>query len=47
MNSRMDNHKLRLALEESGDMSKLQHCNRLWSEGVKDYVTQLAKDGLI
>jgi len=47
MNSRMDTRKLQLALEESGDMSKLQHCNRLWSEGVKDYVTQLAKDGLI
>jgi dTDP-4-dehydrorhamnose reductase len=46
-NSRMDTAKLRLAIERTGDMSKLQHCNGLWSEGVKDYVTQLAKDGLI
>ena len=46
-NSRMDTAKLHLAIERTGDMSKLQHCNGLWSEGVKDYVTQLAKDGLI
>jgi dTDP-4-dehydrorhamnose reductase len=46
-NSRMDSAKLRLAIERTGDMSKLQHCNSLWSEGVKAYVTQLAKDGLI
>jgi dTDP-4-dehydrorhamnose reductase len=46
-NSRMDAAKLRLAIEHTGDMSKLQHCNGLWSEGVKDYVTRLAKDGLI
>jgi dTDP-4-dehydrorhamnose reductase len=46
-NSRMDTAKLRLAIEHTGDMSKLQHCNRLWDEGVKDYVTRLAKDGLI
>jgi dTDP-4-dehydrorhamnose reductase len=46
-NSRMDTAKLRLAIEHTGDMSKLQHCNGLWSEGVKDYVTRLAKDGLI
>lgn len=46
-NSRMDTAKLRLAIEQIGDMSKLQHCNGLWSEGVKDYVTRLAKDGLI
>jgi dTDP-4-dehydrorhamnose reductase len=43
----MDTAKLRLAIEQIGDMSKLQHCNGLWSEGVKDYVTRLAKDGLI
>ena len=46
-NSRMDTAKLRLAIEHTSDMSKLQHCNGLWSEGVKAYVTQLAKDGLI
>jgi dTDP-4-dehydrorhamnose reductase len=46
-NSRMDTAKLRLAIEHTGDMSKLQHCNGLWGEGVKAYVTQLAKDGLI
>ena len=46
-NSRMDRAKLRLAIEQIGDMSKLQHCNALWSEGVKDYVTRLAKNRLI
>jgi dTDP-4-dehydrorhamnose reductase len=46
-NSRMDTAKLRLAIERTGDMSKLQHCNRLWDEDVKNYVTRLAKDGLI
>jgi dTDP-4-dehydrorhamnose reductase len=46
-NSRMDRAKLLLAIEQIGDMSKLQHCNGLWSEDVKDYVTRLAKDGLI
>jgi dTDP-4-dehydrorhamnose reductase len=46
-NSRMDTVKLRLAIEQIGDMSKLQHCNRLWDKDVKDYVTRLAKDGLI
>ncbi len=46
-NSRMDSAKLRLAIEQTGDMSKLQHCNSLWDQEVQDYVTQLAKDGLI
>jgi dTDP-4-dehydrorhamnose reductase len=46
-NSRMDAAKLRLAIEHDGDMSKLQHYDNLWSNSVKDYVTQLAKDGLI
>jgi dTDP-4-dehydrorhamnose reductase len=46
-NSRMDTVKLRLAIEQIGDMSKLQHCNGLWDKDVKDYVTRLAKDGLI
>ena len=46
-NSRMDRAKLRLAIEQIGDMSKLQHCNSLWDQQVQDYVTQLAKDRLI
>jgi dTDP-4-dehydrorhamnose reductase len=46
-NSRMDTAKLRLTIEHTGNMSKLQHCNGLWDKDVKDYVTQLAKDGLI
>ena len=47
VNSRMDTVKLRLAIEQIGDMSKLQQCNGLWDKDVKDYVTRLAKDGLI
>ena len=46
-NSRMDATKLRLAIEQCGDMSKLQHCNRLWSDEVRAYVAQLAQAGLI
>jgi dTDP-4-dehydrorhamnose reductase len=46
-NSRMDRAKLRLAIEQTGVMSKLQHCNSLWDQQVQDYVTQLAKDRLI
>jgi len=47
MNSRMDNAKLRLALEQSGDMSKLQHWSEAWDLQVQSYVSKLAKDGLI
>ncbi len=47
VNSRMDTAKLRQALESIGDMSKLQHCQRLWGDEVKAYVAQLAKDRLI
>lgn len=47
MNSRMDNAKLQLALEQSGDMSKLQHWNEAWDLQVQSYVSKLAKDGLI
>jgi dTDP-4-dehydrorhamnose reductase len=47
VNSRMDTAKLRQAIEHIGDMSKLQHCNGLWDKDVKDYVTWLAKNGLI
>ena len=47
MNSRMDNAKLQLALELSGDMSKLQHWNEDWLTQVQSYVSKLAEDGLI
>ena len=46
-NSCLDNSKLRLALEEGGDMSKLQHWSRDWIKQVQSYVTDLARDGLI
>ncbi len=47
MNSRMSTDKLYKALEKTGDMSKLQHLTKPWSEGVKAYVNHLAKAGLI
>ena len=47
MNSRMNNAKLQLALELSGDMSKLQHWNEDWLTQVQSYVSKLAKDRLI
>lgn len=47
MNSRMSTEKLRLSLEGQGDMSKLGLLNQSWDVGVKAYVSQLAKDGLI
>ncbi|OWF66160.1 dTDP-4-dehydrorhamnose reductase [Polynucleobacter hirudinilacicola] len=46
-NSCLDNSKLRLALEESGDMSKLQHWNKAWEKEVQSYVAGLSRDGLI
>ena len=46
-NSCLDNTKLRLALEESGDMSKLQHWSNTWTKKVQTYVAELAGDGLI
>ena len=46
-NSCLDNTKLRLALEESDDMSKLQHWNNAWTKEVQTYVAELAGDGLI
>ena len=46
-NSRMDTAKLCKAIESIGDMSKLQHCKRLWGDEVKTYVAQLAQDGII
>jgi dTDP-4-dehydrorhamnose reductase len=47
MNSRLSTDKLRLSLEGQGDMSKLGLLNQSWDVGVKAYVSQLAKDGLI
>ena len=47
MNSRMSTDKLRGSLERQGDMSKLGLLNQSWDVGVKAYVSQLAKDGLI
>jgi dTDP-4-dehydrorhamnose reductase len=46
-NSCLDNSKLRLELEEYGDMSKLQHWNKVWTKEVQSYVAGLARDGLI
>ena len=46
-NSCLDNSKLRLALEEGGDMSKLQHWNKVWTTEVQSYVAGLARDELI
>jgi len=46
-NSCLDSSKLRLALEEGADMSKLQHWNKAWAKEVQSYVARLARDGLI
>ena len=47
INSRMSTDKMLLSLERQGDMSKLGLLNQSWDVGVKAYVSQLAKDGLI
>jgi dTDP-4-dehydrorhamnose reductase len=47
MNSRMSTDKLRRTLEGCNGMSKLGLFNQSWDVGVKAYVSQLAKDGLI
>lgn len=47
MNSRMNTEKLRQALAASGDVSKLHHWNKPWSDNVWAYVQQLAKTGQI
>jgi dTDP-4-dehydrorhamnose reductase len=47
MNSRMATDKLRQAIAASGDVSKLQRWNKPWSDDVRAYVQQLAKDGLL
>lgn len=46
-NSCMDNAKLHLAIERTGDMSKLQHWNKSYVESVQAYVLKLIKDSLI
>ena len=46
-NSRLNNAKLRLAIERTGNMSKLQHWNKPFNKSVRAYVAQLIKDGLI
>lgn len=47
MNSRMSTDKLRQVFAGRGDVSELQQLNQPWSEPVKVYVSDLAKDGLI
>jgi dTDP-4-dehydrorhamnose reductase len=47
MNSRMATDKLRQAIAATGDVSKLQRWNKPWSDDVRAYVQQLAKDGQI
>ena len=47
MNSRMSTDKLRKVFQARGDMSKLQQLNQPWSESVRTYISNLAKDGLI
>jgi len=47
MNSRMATDKLRQAIVATGDVSKLQRWNKPWSDDVRAYVQQLAKDGQI
>jgi len=46
-NSRMDNAKLRLVIEDVSDVSKLHYWNQPWDEDVRSYVNQLVKNGLI
>jgi dTDP-4-dehydrorhamnose reductase len=46
-NSRLNNSKLRLLMEQGGDMPKLQHLNSSWEDNVRKYVGDLAQAGLI
>jgi dTDP-4-dehydrorhamnose reductase len=43
MNSRMSAEKMRKALADRGDVSKLQHWNQSWTEQVQAYVQDLQK----
>jgi len=47
MNSRMSTDRLGQVLRGWGDMSKLELLNQPWDKGVRSYVFNLAKDGLI
>lgn len=47
MNSRMSTDKLGQVLGGWGDMSKLELLNQPWDKGVRSYIFNLAKDGLI
>lgn len=47
MNSKMSTDKLLQVFVGRGDVSELQQLNQPWSEPVKVYVSELAKDGLI
>ena len=47
MNSKMSTDKLLQVFVGRGDVSELQQLNQPWSESVKVYVSDLAKDGLI
>ena len=47
MNSRMSTDKLNQALNSRYDMSELQQLHQPWGQGVKAYIAQLARDGLI
>lgn len=46
-NSRLNNSKLRLLVEQEGDVTKLQHLNISWEDDVRKYVRKLAQDDLI
>ena len=47
MNSRMSTDKLGQVFGGWGDMSKLELLNQPWDKGVRSYIFNLAKDGLI
>jgi dTDP-4-dehydrorhamnose reductase len=46
-NSRLNNSKLHILIEQDGDVTKLQHLNISWEDDVRKYVHKLAQDGLI
>ena len=46
-NSRLNNSKFHLLMEQEGDVTKLQHLNISWEDDVRKYVRKLAQDDLI
>ena len=46
-NSRLSNAKIHFLIEQQNDVTKLEHLNCPWEESVRQYVFQLARDGLI